>query len=332
MGPGDLAQVLGPLQAFWSDVHDPALLVGMVGAPDDGAVYRVSDEVALIQSVDFFTPIVDDARDYGAIAAANALSDIYAMGGEPLFALNIGAFPDNLPRSIISEIFLGAAEVVRDAGAVVAGGHTVVDREPKFGLVVTGRVHPDHLTPMTGAQPGDLLLLTKPLGSGIIATAARNDALRDANHLAEAVASMRRLNRGAARAMQGIATAVTDVTGFGLLGHASEMAAASDVAFTLVAPRLPLLSGVIDYAHAGQIAGGLHRNRDHFRAVRVDANVSAPLADVAWDPQTSGGLLIALPSAQLGAFPQRLVDRGESAELIGHVSRGSGVRLVNAVS
>lgn len=330
MGPGDLAQVLQPLRAFWVDYHDERLLVGLEGA-DDAAVYRLSDEQAMIQTVDFFTPIVDDPHAYGAIAAANSMSDVYAMGGEVLLALNIGGFPADLPHEMISAIFLGAAEKVREAGAVVVGGHTVTDKEPKFGLVVTGTVHPDQIFTLAGAQPDDQLILTKPLGSGIIATAARADALHDEAHLEEAIRVMATLNRGAARAMRRIgAHACTDVTGFGLLGHAAEMAQASAVGMIVYSNRLPILPGALRYAEEGKTTGGANRNAAFFEQVGVDRNVERAYFDVAWDPQTSGGLLISVASAQADALLVALDKEGVQGHCIGYVTAGTGVTLVTS--
>ncbi len=329
MGPGDLAEVLKSLRAFWMDYEDDRLLVGLKGAPDDAAVYRLSEEQAIIQTVDFFTPIVDDPRAYGAIAAANSMSDVYAMGGEVMLALNVGGFPDSLPREMIAEIFLGAAEKVREAGAVVAGGHTIVDEEPKFGLVVTGTIHPDRVLTLVGAQPGDQLLLTKPLGSGIIATAARNDALHETEHLEEAVAVMLQLNQGAAVAMQRVGVhACTDITGFGLLGHASEMATASGIAMVIGAAKLPLMRGALRYAREGHLAGGLKRNRAFFTGVKVDSAVDQACAAVAWDPQTSGGLLIAVSKEKTDEMLATLEGEGVSGYHIGQVYEGKGIKLV----
>lgn len=328
--------MLAPLkaQAAASLAAHPALLVGL-GVPDDAAVYRLTDEVALIQTVDFFTPIVDDPREFGAIAAANSLSDVYAMGGEPLLALNIGGFPASLPHAMITEIFIGADEVVRAAGAVTAGGHTIIDEEPKFGLVVTGTVHPAGIVAVAGIQPGDHLFLTKPLGTGLVTTAARNDSLTDPAHLAAAVASMRRLNRAAAAAMRAVGIgpegvhAATDVTGFGLLGHAVEMAEASDLALHLDAAALPLLPGAREYAEAGQSPGGAGRNRAHFAPqVRLDdERVDRALAALLWDPQTSGGLLIAVAEAAAPRLAAELAAHDLPVHRIGHAAPGRGVTV-----
>lgn len=327
--------MLEPLKSFAQGdlAAHPNLLVGL-GIADDAAVYKLSEEQALIQTVDFFTPIVDDPTDYGRIAAANSLSDVYAMGGEALLALNIGGFPDSLPREMITDIFLGAAEKVREAGAVVAGGHTVLDQEPKFGLVVLGTIHPERIATVAGARPGDRLVLTKPLGTGLITTAARADGLVDAEHLATAVESMTRLNRGAAAAMRaaGIGAAVhacTDVTGFGLLGHAVEMAEASGVCLRFEADTLPLLPGARHYGAEGFAPGGAKRNRTFFAdRVRLDeAAVDRSLREILWDPQTSGGLLIAVDPAAVETLTAALEARGERFWIVGTVIEGQGVEV-----
>ncbi len=338
MGPAVLAQVLEPLKGFWRDHNDPNLLVGLDIA-DDAAVYRMSDTQAIIQTVDFFTPIVDDPRIYGAVAAANAVSDIYAMGGEVLLALNIGGFPAELPPAMISEIFMGAAEVMKQAGGIIVGGHTVTDNEPKFGLVVTGTIHPDNILTVAGAQPGDILILTKPLGNGIIATAARADGLTDPAHMENAVRWMTTLNRGAARAMRRVgAHACTDVTGFGLLGHASEMAEASGVNFRISMNTLPVLDGALAYVAQGYTTGGAGRNQQFFAKVELsEAYVDSPvpsgqghgvdenLLKVAWDPQTSGGLLIAVAAEKEADLIQVLAEEGVKGYIIGKVTeQGEG--------
>ncbi len=232
--------MLRPLQGMFDPADYPDLLVGL-GAPDDAAVYRLDDARALIITTDFFTPIVDDPYQYGAIAAANALSDVYAMGGQPLVALNIAALPPDLPPDMMAQIILGMAEKVREAGAVIAGGHTIQDKEPKVGLAVIGLGHPDHLLTKAGARPGDVLILTKPLGTGCITTAAKNDKA-DAAHVAEAIRWMVQLNRdGAEVAVELGVRAATDITGFGFMGHATEMAEASGVTLRLQWNGIPLI-------------------------------------------------------------------------------------------
>jgi selenide,water dikinase len=239
-------------------------LVGLQTS-DDAAVFRLSPEQAIIQTIDFFTPIVDDPWTYGAIAAANSMSDVYAMGGDVLLALNVAAFPQSLDPAVVSAVFEGAATKVSEAGGVIAGGHTVVDDEPKFGLSVTGTIHPDRILTKAGARPGDRLFLSKPIGTGVVTTALKRDAV-DAADLAAAVEAMLTLNRAASAAAREVAGvhACTDITGFGLLGHAAEVAAKSDVGLRLRAGAVPLLTGAERYAAAGHQAGGLGRNRDHF--------------------------------------------------------------------
>lgn len=324
MGPAALAQVLRPLTL----ASHPDLVVGLQTS-DDAAVYRIAPEMAIVQTVDFFTPIVDDPWTYGAIAAANSMSDVYAMGGTVLFALNVAGFPENLPPEMITAIFQGAAEKVAEAGAIIAGGHTVTDAEPKFGLVVTGTIHPDHVWTKAGAQSGDILFLSKPIGTGIVATALKREKA-DLDHVAAATASMLALNRAAAetaRAAGGV-NAATDITGFGLLGHASEMAAKSGVALTIAAGAVPLLPGVREYTAAGHIAGGLGRNRDYFTAddgIRIDPAVAPDLQTALFDPQTSGGLLFAVDPDSAESFAAAFAAAEIPLWPIGAVSAGSGI-------
>jgi selenide,water dikinase len=322
MGPEALAQVLRPLTRY----GHPDLLVGLQTS-DDAAVYRLSDELAIIQTVDFFPPVVDDAFAYGAISAANSMSDVYAMGGEVLLALNIAAFPDDLPAEILTRIFEGGAGKVQEAGAVIAGGHTVTDDEPKYGLCVTGTIHPERILTKAGAQPGDRLFLTKPLGTGLITTAHKNGAVAD-DHLAAALASMLRLNRGAARAARAAPpNACTDVTGYGLLGHAFEVADKSGVGLRIDASRVPLLPGALEYAGQGQQPGGLGRNRDYYagQGVAIAADLPAESAAVLYDPQTSGGLLLTVPPERRDALLDAFAAAVEEIWEIGEVIRGAGV-------
>jgi selenide, water dikinase len=274
-----------------------SLLVGLAPA-DDAAVVQVADDVALVSTTDFFPPLVDDPFDFGAIAAANACSDVFAMGGDVIVALNIAAFPESLPTPVIRAIFRGAADVVAEAGGVIAGGHTIRSDEPIFGLAVQGVVRPGEQFTKSGAQPGDVLLLSKPLGTGL-ALASGDDAT-----IAAATASMRRLNRAAMDALRRqrkAVRAVTDVTGFGLLGHGWEVADRSGVRVVFDAAALPLLDGVRALAEAGVRTGGDPRNRDY-----VHGNVALTADDaaqaVAFDPQTSGGLLAAVDGASRGAL------------------------------
>lgn len=302
MAPEALAQVLRPIQDIFDPADHPDLLVGL-GTPDDAAVYRLDDERALIVTTDFFTPIVDDPYQYGAIAAANALSDVYAMGGRPLLALNIAALPPDLPLEISVAIMRGAAEKTRESGAVIAGGHTIQDKEPKVGLAAIGLAHPARLMTKAGARPGDVLILTKPLGTGCITTAAKRD-LAQTEHLAEAVAWMMRLNRAAAEAAaEAGAACTTDVTGFGLLGHASEVAEASGVTLRLSFAQIPLLAGAPGAAAAWIFPGGSVANAGTYGpGVRFAESVAEEQRMLLFDAQTSGGLLVALAPDQLAAF------------------------------
>jgi len=304
---------------MFSPADYPDLLIGL-NEPDDSAVYRVSDDTAIITTTDFFPPVVDAPYDFGAIAAANAMSDVYAMGGEPMMAINLVAYPDGYGYDILTEILRGGGEKVREAGAVVAGGHTVTDKEPKFGLSVTGRVHPDKIITKGGARVGDKLILTKPLGSGLITTAHKNDKVA-AEHLAAAVMVMKRLNRGAARAAQHIGVhAMTDITGYGLMGHSYEMAELSGVELAFMYDALPLLPGARGYAEQEIAPGGTYRNIDYY-AQWVIADRPLSDSDELWlyDPQTSGGLLIAVASEKADDLRAMIIDSGEEAYLIGEV-------------
>jgi cysteine desulfurase NifS/selenium donor protein len=321
--PQDLEQVLRKLPR----VDDPAVLVG-TETSDDAAVYRLSPDLALVATVDFFTPIADDPFDFGAISAANSLSDVYAMGGRPLFALSVVGFPSRrLPLEVLERILEGAAEVAAEAGIPIVGGHTVDDTEPKFGLAVTGLVHPDRVVTNAGAREGDVLVLTKPLGTGILATAVKR-GLADEAAARRMVAVMRRLNRAAAEAMVEVgAHAATDVTGFGLLGHLREMAAASGVDALIEAGAVPLLEPARDLAAADVVPGGTLENLEHVSPFvdwadglsRVDRLLLA-------DAQTSGGLLIAVPADRAEALLQALRERGVGeSRAIGRASgRGTG--------
>ena len=325
MGPAALAQVLRPLTL----ATHPNLLVGLQTS-DDAAVYRIAPNLAIVQTVDFFTPIVDDPWTYGAIAAANSMSDVYAMGGTVLFALNVAGFPEDLPAAMITAIFQGAADKVAEAGAIIAGGHTVTDAEPKFGLVVTGTIDPDAVWTKAGASPGDILFLSKPIGTGIVATALKREKA-DPDDVTAATDSMLLLNRAAAetaRAAGGV-HAATDITGFGLLGHASEMAEKSGVGLRIVAGAVPLLPGTQKYAAAGHIAGGLGRNRAHFEAhgggIRFAPAVEAVTQTILFDPQTSGGLLFAVDRERQDAFRTAFADADVTLWEIGEVVAGAGI-------
>ena len=302
---------------------DPNLLVG-TNTADDAGVYRLSADTALVQTVDFFTPVVDEPYWFGAIAAANSLSDVYAMGGRPLTALNIVGFPvGTLPLDVLAEILRGGSDKVREAGVTLVGGHTVDDTEPKYGLAVTGLIHPDKIFTNAGACDGDLLVLTKPLGSGIATTAIKQDkappSLKDA-----AIALMSTLNRDAAEAMIASgAHAATDITGFGLLGHLAEMAAGSALAATVSARAVPVLAGVVELAEQGVVPGGTRRNLQSLGERLVfDPAVPEALRLVLGDAQTSGGLLIAIDPAGCPALLDGLRQRGVTGAVIGRLSQG----------
>jgi len=325
LGADVLAEVLAGLGA----TPGPPELIAGLAPPDDAAVYRLSDDLAVIGTVDFFPPLVDDPATFGAIAAANACSDIFAMGGRVLFALSIAAFPDDLPTDVMAAIVGGAAKVVREAGGTLAGGHTIRDREPKFGLAVIGVAHPDRLLRKGGARPGDTLLLTKPLGTGLIVSGARQGRTSPSD-LEAAIASMRHLNRAATEVLvRHEVRGATDVTGFGLLGHGLEMARASGVRLAFDATAIPALPGALALAAAGVETGGAAHNRRFVAPVlEVAPGVSPPLVALAHDPQTSGGLLAAVPEAALYAVVAGLGAAGVSAWRIGRVEEGSGVALV----
>jgi selenide,water dikinase len=319
--------VLRPLQHIFETRNFPQVLVGLDG-PDDAAVYQLNDEQAIVSTIDFFPPVVDDPYTFGSIAAANAMSDVYAMGGEVLFALNLAAFPDDLDQTILTEILRGGAEKVREAGAIITGGHTVTDKEPKYGLAVTGLVHPAHILAKSGAQPGDLLVLTKPLGVGLITTALKQQ-VADPAHVKAAVQSMNTLNRHAAHLAQRFeAHACTDITGFGLLGHALEMTSASNVMFHLHFDALPLLPGAIEYAEREIFPGGLLRNRDFVLPyVRFADRITAAQRAILYDPETSGGLLMALDPNQARSYVAQAGVDGIDARLIGEVVEGAGIEV-----
>jgi selenide,water dikinase len=291
MGPGELADLLAALQVK----QDPALLVGF-GSRDDAAIYRLDDERALVSTVDFFSPMVDDPFLFGKIAAANALSDVYAMGGKPLFALNLICFPEKLDRAILKEILAGGAAKALEAGIVIAGGHSIFDHEPKYGLAVTGTVDPRYILRNDTCKPGDVLLLTKPLGTGLVMAALRGGEADDAT-VKTATDSMERLNRRAAEKVSafvsgGYIHACTDVTGFGLAVHASEMAGK---AYTLVidGASLPLLPGALGFAENFYATAAAQRNRNYMEGKADVSSLSPALREIVFDPQTSGGLLIA---------------------------------------
>jgi selenide,water dikinase len=307
----------------------PELVVGLETA-DDAAVYVIAPGVAVVETVDFFAPIVDDAYAFGQIAAANAMSDVYAMGGEVLFALNVAAWPEGMELAPLEQIFAGGVDKIAEGGGAIAGGHTVQDREPKYGLAVTGRVDPDKIIRKGAARVGDALYLTKPLGTGLITTAHKQGEVRPED-LASAVASMVALNRDAARAaVRAGVRAGTDVTGYGLAGHAFEMALASGVGLRIDSTRVPALPGALDYAERGMRSGGLSRNTEYFLdvgRVRFAAEVPNARQDLMLDPQTSGGLLLAVSRDDVAAFERECMTHRVIATRIGEVVAGSGVSI-----
>jgi len=298
---------------------DPNVLVGFATC-DDAGVYRLSDELALVQTVDFFTPIVDDPTAYGQIAAANSLSDVYAMGGRPLTALALVCFPEKGDTDILEKIMAGGLAKMTEAGCTVVGGHSIRDEELKFGYAVTGTVNPKKVWTNTGARPGDRLLLTKPLGTGVITTALKKGAAKDA-WVEAATRAMTQLNRAAAEALASFDIhGATDVTGFGLIGHARELAAGSGVSLAIDSSKLEWIDGALDCARAGHLAGGLKANREFLGGcVEFAAGVSGEVQSLLYDPQTSGGLLVALAPDQAEAAARALRAAGCAALLAGEV-------------
>ena len=306
-------------------IHDPRVLVG-IDTSDDAGVYLLNEETALIQTLDFFTPIVDDPYLFGQIAAANSLSDVYAMGGKPLTAMNIVTFPVcRLDAEVLLAILSGGQQKIAEAGAVMVGGHTIDDDEPKYGLSVTGTVHPSRILTNAGAQPGDALILTKAIGTGVLYTALKAELFPEG--VAAAAAGMAQLNRYAAQAMERYAVnACTDITGFGLLGHAYEMSAASGVDMEVYSGEVPLLPDAAEAANMGLVPAGAYANREYLKAVSFDPAVPENIRDLLFDPQTSGGLLISLPAGLADALLADMKESGvEYAACIGRVSgKGTG--------
>lgn len=325
LGAAELREVLDRVT---TTAPDPRVLVGY-GTGDDAGVFLVNDEVALVQTVDFFTPIVDDPFDFGRISATNALSDVYAMGGKPLTALNVVAFPEDLDLAILARILDGGAAVARAAGVAVLGGHTIKDAEPKYGMAVTGIVDRERIVTNSGARPDDLLVLTKPLGTGILTTARKRNVIPD-DGLSEAIAWMTTLNAAASQAMLDCgARAATDVTGFGLLGHAGAMAAASGVAFEIDAASVPLMAHVIDLIRRDVVPGGtLHNARTHEAFTTFMPSVDDAIRVALSDAQTSGGLLVAITPNRLEPFKRALRVAHTPAAVVGRVRSGSGVFVV----
>lgn len=321
--------MLSPLAGLFNAEAHPGLLVGL-GVADDAAVYRINARTAVVATLDFFAPVVDDPYTYGAIAAANAMSDVYAMGGEVVFALNIAAFPENLPPDVQTAILRGGAEKVAEAGGVIAGGHTTWDNEPKYGLSVLGLVHPKRLFSKAGLRPGDILYLTKPIGTGTIVSGVRQEKTQP-EWLEAATASMLRLNRHAMHLARAAGVrAATDVTGFGLLGHLWEMASRSGVAVEVEAAAVPLLAGARECSALDVHTGGEIRNREWAGThVEFGPKVNADVAALLFDPQTSGGLLIGVGSARAAAMEAAFVRDGAPFWRIGRVQRGeASIRVV----
>lgn len=299
-----------------------------LAAPDDAAIWRLSEDKAIVVTTDFFTPVVDTPYEYGAIAAANSLSDVYAMGGLPFLALNIAALPDHLPVEISSEILRGGAEKAREAGVVIAGGHTVKDKEPKYGLVVIGFVDPRNMISKGGLKVGDALVLTKPLGGGVTTTALKQEQASESDVM-EAIEWMSRLNKTAGQ----LATELslrggTDITGFGFLGHSMEMANASGVSLHIEFSKLPFLSGARGYAEKGFFPGGAFDNKKYFGdAVTLAKTMDEPAEMLLFDPQTSGGLLLGVPQEKLDLFKQRAKELNQPIWVVGEVSAGQGIQV-----
>lgn len=329
LGSTDLSEVLKHLPA----IEDANVLVD-AATRDDAAVYRLSADRALVATVDFFTPIVDDPAAWGAIAAANALSDVYAMGGRPLFALNLVGWPrGKVPFEVLGEVLRGAAQITKQAGCLMLGGHSIDDPEPKFGLAVVGEVHPDKMFTNAAARPGDILVLTKPLGTGILTTALKRNLLPESG-LAAAVASMTALNDGAARAAASVGVrCATDVTGFGLLGHLGNILAASGVGARIDVARLPVLANALELAAKGCVPGGTQRNHDAVRAA-WSADLTPAERFICTDAQTSGGLLLAVAPERLAALIVALeVEGTPAAAVIGEIlSTGQGLVVVRGAA
>lgn len=323
VGPGTLAGVLCGLPQF----HDPSLLVG-TETSDDAAVYKISDDLAMIQTLDFFTPVADDPYDFGQIAAANALSDVYAMGGEPKTALNIVAFPKTMDMKILEEILKGGADKVMEAGAVLAGGHTIQDDTPKYGLSVTGFVHPDKFWRNYGAMAGDVLILTKPLGTGIVNTAIKAEMASEAAE-SEALLSMKTLNKYASEILKDFTVhACTDVTGFGLGGHSTEMAQGSGKTLVIATKKLKTFPDVEEYASMGLIPAGAYRNREFAENAGVRSSAALWREDLVYDPQTSGGLLAAVPERDADAVMKAMKKQKLPAAIIGWVEEYMDCSLI----
>ncbi len=318
---------MSPVKNLFDAASFPDLLIGLE-TPDDAAVWRLSDEQAIVVTTDFFTPVVDTPYEYGAIAAANSMSDVWAMGGKPFLALNIAALPDYLPTEVLSEILRGGAEKAKEAGVVIAGGHTVKDKEPKYGLAVIGFVHPQKIIGKSGLQAGDALVLTKPLGAGVTTTALKQEKAEDI-HIKEAIESMSRLNKKAGElAVEFHLKGGTDITGFGLIGHGVEMSKSSHVQLQIEFEKLPFLSGAKGYAKKGIFPGGAFDNKKYFEAfVQFDERLDEASQMLMFDPQTSGGLLLGVPKETLPHFKKKAEEINQPVWVIGEAVAGKGIKV-----
>ena len=323
VGAGVLAQLLEGLQVHW----DPNLLVGF-DKSDDASVYKVSEDLALVQTVDFFPPIADDPYLFGQIAATNALSDVYAMGGEPKLALNLLCVPENMPKEAVHQLLKGGYDKVYEAGTIITGGHSILDPEPKYGLAVTGFVHPDKVLTNSGARPGDVLLFTKPIGIGVLTTAAKVDMASEES-MALAYRMMTTLNKSARDAMVKYNVhACTDVTGFGLLGHTFEMAQGSDVEITLHVDAIDMIHEALELARIGILPAGMYRNRKYAQPGVDAGEIELAKQDLLYDPQTAGGLLMAVAPEDADALFEELKTTVPSAQRIGTVAEYTGGKRI----
>jgi len=323
-----LAQVLQPLEGIYKNDSYPDLLVGL-GEPDDAAVWKLDKDRVLLVTTDFFTPVVDDPYDYGAIAAANSLSDIYAMGGSPFLALNIAAFPPKLSPEILGEVLRGGAEKAREAGVVIAGGHTVQDEEPKYGLIALGFAHPDLIMTKAAASPGDALVITKPLGFGVTTTAIKNQKA-SADHIQEVVIWMKQLNNKAAELAQAYGVkGATDISGFSLLGHGWEMASSSKVGLNIHWEMIPFISAAKEYANVYSFPGGAFDNMSYFeKNVEFPKSMTEEEKLLLFDPQTSGGLLFSIARDELDNFMTQADKKSQPAWVIGEVVDGDKITII----
>lgn len=326
VGAGVLARLLSDIK-----VHtDPRLLVGF-DKSDDASVYKISDDLAIVQTVDFFPPIADEPYIYGAIAATNALSDVYAMGGEPKLAQNIMAVPEKMSSEIVHEILRGGYDKVYEAGALITGGHSVFDDEPKYGLAVTGFVHPDHVLTNAGAKPGDILIFTKPLGIGILSTAMKGDLITEKSRN-QAYELMMTLNKTAREIMVKYKVhACTDVTGFGFLGHLLEMAQGSDVTAVVHVGNIDLIDEALEFARIGILPAGMYRNRSFAEGMVDEGTIELAVLDMLYDPQTSGGLLMAVDPTDAGQLYEELKGSVPSAQRIGKIETYNGGKRIRLV-